>query len=77
MATPVPEEHFLHLENNQALQVFDHLENGPPPEIRKIQHTVTMFMNVRAPEKRIKLLEALVGDTPDPVLALALARKPG
>jgi hypothetical protein len=35
-----------------------------------------MFMNVRAPEKRSKLLEALVGDTPDPVLALALACKP-
>jgi hypothetical protein len=36
-----------------------------------------MFMNVRAPEKRSKLLEALVCDTPDPVLALALACKPG
>jgi hypothetical protein len=71
MSTTVP---FLHFENTQ---IFDHLEDGPPPEFQKIQHTVTMFMNVRAPEKRIKLLEALVCDTPDPVLALALACKPG
>ena len=76
MTTPVPTPHFLHLESSQTLQIFDHLENGPPPEIEKIQHTVTMFMNVRAPEKRLKLLEALVGDTPGPILALALACKP-
>ena len=76
MTTPVPTQHVLHLESSHALQVFDHLEDGPPPEIQKIQHTATMFMNVRAPEKRLKLLEALVGDTPGPVLALALACKP-
>jgi len=69
MTAPVP----LPLDINE---IFDHLENGPPPEIQKIQFNVTMFMNVRAPEKRSKLLEALVGDTPDPVLALALACKP-
>jgi len=68
MTTPVP----LPLDINE---VFDHLENGPLPEIQKIQHIVTMFMNVCAPEKRSKLLETLVGDIPDPVLALALACK--
>jgi len=69
MTTPVP----LPLDINE---IFDHLENGPPPEIQKIQYDVTMFMNVRAPEKLSKLLEELEGYTPDPVLALALACKP-
>ena len=76
MTTTSPTQHLFHPENNQTLQAFDHPENGLPPEIQKIQHTVAMFMNVRAPEKRSKLLETLVGDTPDPVLALALACKP-
>lgn len=74
MTTPVPTtQHFFRFENNQTLQDFDHLENGLPPEIQNIQH---MFMNVRVPAKRSKLLETLVGDTPVPVFALALACKP-
>jgi len=77
MTTPVPTtQHYFHFENNQTLQDFDYLENGLPPEFQNIQHIVTMFMNVRVPEKRSKLLETLVGDTPVPVLALALACKP-
>lgn len=75
MTTPVP-THFFHLENNPTLHIFDQLENGPPLEIQKIQHTITMFMNTRDSDKRSKLLETLVGDTPVHVLALALACKP-
>ena len=76
MTTPAPTKLFFHLENNQTLQAFDHLENGLPPEVQNIQHTAAMFMNIRSPEKRSKLLETLVGDTPDSVLALVLACKP-
>ena len=76
MTTTIPTHHLCHPENNQTLQTFDHPDNGLPPEIQYIQHTAAMFMNVRTPEKRSKLLETLVGDTPDPVLALALACKP-
>ena len=76
MTTPVPIQHFPPLENNHTLQAFDHFENGLPPEIQNIQHTTAMFMNVRTPEKRSKLLETLVGDTPVPIFALALACKP-
>jgi len=76
VTTPVPTtQHYFHLENNQTLQDFDYLENGLPPEFQNIQYTVAMFTNVRVPEKRSKLLETLVGDTPVPVLALALACK--
>jgi len=73
MATPVPLHSNSDLENDQILQVFNHLENGPPPEIQSIQETVTVFKDMCSPEKRSKLLETLVGGTPDPVLALALA----
>ena len=76
MTTTIPTQHLFDPEDNQTLQAFDHFENGLPPEIQNIQHTVTMFINVRTPEKRSKLLETLVGGTPVPVLALALACKP-
>lgn len=75
MATPVPTQGAFDPEYNQLLQVFKDLENGPPPEIQNMQDTVTMFKDIRASEKRSKLLETLVGDTPVPVLALALACK--
>ena len=60
-------------EYNQILQVFDCLEDDVPLEIQNIQHTVTIFKGIPAREKRSKLLEVLVGDISDPVLALALA----
>ena len=73
METPVPPHTNSDLEYDQILQVFNHLENGPPPEIQNIQETVTLFKDIYVREKRSKLLETLVGGTPDPVLALALA----
>ena len=68
MATPAPI-----LDSDLVLRVFDHLENALPPEIQNTQDIVTVFKSIRVREKRCKLLETLVGDTPVRLLALALA----
>lgn len=73
MTTPVPTQGVSDSEYNQLLRVFDCDEDDLPFEIQDIQRTVTIFKGICAREKRSKLLEALVGDISDPVLALALA----